>query len=501
MGTMFEKGQTKRYSRVAAFSEGKEVKRKRTVGRKKPDEQLALEADNRKLLSEDVRNRFRDIPGSLKDAGERIMRELKPTIDEVVQSRPAMRKGGKVESKKMMAKEVAFMKKKKAPKSMIAHEEAEMKPTRMAAGGRARPVRARSPEQRRDNRRRVAINRMNRNTAPERPAPKNRQMPSPTELRNMTPAQRQRVMRSAQTASRNQPRAQQRPSVRNALRNMSPEQRRAVRRTTRKTRPMPRPSDPRTSGSKARPMPRPRPGTRPTNPRPGTRPNNSRDPRTGNGSIAGLREGARPKNRRMPTPRPGRNIPKNRQMPTPRPGTRPTNPRPGTRPTNPRPGASRPTTPRGPLAQALAARKQKIAQRQAQQVQVAANREAIAQRQAQRPAQRAQVATNRAAIAQRQVQRQAQRAQVAMNRVRRGQTASVGSNRNPLAGLTLRSPVTTSKAGGAVKTKKYAGGGMIPTASKKSPNSMGTPYSAGGRVKGKAMDGCATKGWTRGRTM
>ena len=31
------------------------------------------------------------------------------------------------ESKKMMRKEVAFMKKKKAPKSMIAHEKAEMK--------------------------------------------------------------------------------------------------------------------------------------------------------------------------------------------------------------------------------------------------------------------------------------------------------------------------------------------------------------------------------------
>lgn len=457
MGTMFEKGQTKRYSRVAAFSEGKEVKRKRTVGRKKPDEQLALEADNRKLLSEDVRNRFRDIPGSLKDAGERIMRELKPTIDEVVQSRPAMKKGGKVESKKMMAKEVAFMKKKKAPKSMIAHEEAEMKPTRMAAGGRARPVRARSPEQRRDNRRRVAINRMNRNTAPERPAPKNRQMPSPTELRNMTPAQRQRVMRSAQNASRNQP-TQQRPGTRpnNSRPNRVPN---------------PKASTLRARRTKSRNMPRP------GNPRPSTRPNNSRDPRTGNGSIAGLREGARPKNRQMPTPRPG------------------------TRPTNPRPGASRPTTPRGPIAQALAARSQRVAQRQAQQNQVASNREAIAQRQTQRRAQRAQVATNRAAIAQRQVQRQEQRRQVAMNRVQRGQTASVGSNRNPLAGLTLRSPVTTSKAGGAVKTKKYAGGGMIPTASKKSPNSMGTPYSAGGRVKGKAMDGCATKGRTRGRTM
>ena len=37
-------------------------------------------------------------------------------------------KGGEMaESKKMMAKEVAFMKKKGAPKSMVRHEEAEMK--------------------------------------------------------------------------------------------------------------------------------------------------------------------------------------------------------------------------------------------------------------------------------------------------------------------------------------------------------------------------------------
>lgn len=37
-------------------------------------------------------------------------------------------KGGEMaESKKMMAKEVSFMKKKGAPKSMIKHEEAEMK--------------------------------------------------------------------------------------------------------------------------------------------------------------------------------------------------------------------------------------------------------------------------------------------------------------------------------------------------------------------------------------
>ena len=48
------------------------------------------------------------------------------------------RKGGNVESKKMMAKEVAFMKKKGAPKSMIKHEEAEMKG--YARGGKIKEV-------------------------------------------------------------------------------------------------------------------------------------------------------------------------------------------------------------------------------------------------------------------------------------------------------------------------------------------------------------------------
>jgi len=45
--------------------------------------------------------------------------------------------GGMAESKKMMAKEVAFMKKKGAPKSMVKHEMAEagMKTKKMAAGG------------------------------------------------------------------------------------------------------------------------------------------------------------------------------------------------------------------------------------------------------------------------------------------------------------------------------------------------------------------------------
>ena len=51
--------------------------------------------------------------------------------------------GGMAESKKMMAKEVAFMKKKGAPKSMIKHEEKEAgmkyggKVKKMASGGLA----------------------------------------------------------------------------------------------------------------------------------------------------------------------------------------------------------------------------------------------------------------------------------------------------------------------------------------------------------------------------
>jgi hypothetical protein len=55
-----------------------------------------------------------------------------------------MAKGGMAESKKMVGKEVAFMKKKGAPKSMIKHEEAEMmkrggKVRKMAGGGMGDP--------------------------------------------------------------------------------------------------------------------------------------------------------------------------------------------------------------------------------------------------------------------------------------------------------------------------------------------------------------------------
>ncbi len=43
--------------------------------------------------------------------------------------------GGMAESKKMVGKEVSFMKKKGAPKSMIKHEEGEMKEMKFAKGG------------------------------------------------------------------------------------------------------------------------------------------------------------------------------------------------------------------------------------------------------------------------------------------------------------------------------------------------------------------------------
>jgi hypothetical protein len=43
--------------------------------------------------------------------------------------------GGMAESKKMVKKEIEFMKKKGAPKSMVKHEETEMKSTKMAKGG------------------------------------------------------------------------------------------------------------------------------------------------------------------------------------------------------------------------------------------------------------------------------------------------------------------------------------------------------------------------------
>ena len=57
-------------------------------------------------------------------------------LSEAGMSKPKMKEGGEMkESKAMMKKEVSFMKKKGAPKSMIKHEEAEMKG--MKKGGKA----------------------------------------------------------------------------------------------------------------------------------------------------------------------------------------------------------------------------------------------------------------------------------------------------------------------------------------------------------------------------
>lgn len=46
-----------------------------------------------------------------------------------------LKRGGMAESKEMMKKEVSFMKGKGAPKSMVKHEEKEMKTEKFAAGG------------------------------------------------------------------------------------------------------------------------------------------------------------------------------------------------------------------------------------------------------------------------------------------------------------------------------------------------------------------------------
>ena len=67
-----------------------------------------------------------------KEAG---IRGENPSQDEM--SRYNYRKGGSVESKAMVKKEVGFMKKKGAPASMIKHEMAEMKG--MKKGGMMRP--------------------------------------------------------------------------------------------------------------------------------------------------------------------------------------------------------------------------------------------------------------------------------------------------------------------------------------------------------------------------
>jgi hypothetical protein len=68
----------------------------------------------------------------------------KPAAKAAPASTPApaaapMKKGGVAESKKMVGKEIAFMKKKGAPKSMVKHEEAEMKTKKYAKGGMVAP--------------------------------------------------------------------------------------------------------------------------------------------------------------------------------------------------------------------------------------------------------------------------------------------------------------------------------------------------------------------------
>ena len=65
-----------------------------------------------------------------------ISKEEYPSLKMPKTPTPAsMKKGGMAESKKMMAKEVSFMKKKGAPKSMIKHEMSEMG---MKKGGMAK---------------------------------------------------------------------------------------------------------------------------------------------------------------------------------------------------------------------------------------------------------------------------------------------------------------------------------------------------------------------------
>jgi hypothetical protein len=71
------------------------------------------------------------------------VKKVLPTSEQM--GNMGMKKGGEMkESKKMMAKEVSFMKKKGAPKSMIKHEMAEAgmkhggKTKKMSAGGYTR---------------------------------------------------------------------------------------------------------------------------------------------------------------------------------------------------------------------------------------------------------------------------------------------------------------------------------------------------------------------------
>jgi len=255
MGAMYEKGQTKRYSRVASFKNGEEVKSERS---KKSAALRRYERETRRNMTEPERAEYQELArmrrgnegeawedmkrnamsligmkkgggvgSSMQSAGERIMRGLKPTIDEVVKRRPAMKHGGKVsryggggetesedkkkkateerdglfggygsrkeqleamglrrggrvkkmaaggESKAMIQRELAFMRNKGAPKSMVKHEEAEMKNTKNMAIGGASAGGKNIPEGIKQARARKA------NKKPRPARPKSEQMPKP----------------------------------------------------------------------------------------------------------------------------------------------------------------------------------------------------------------------------------------------------------------------------------------------------------------------------------
>jgi len=416
MGAMYEKGQTKRYSRVASFSGGGKSKKAKEYddSEERRISKMAKEGDIDSATDAIMNLR------SMQSAGKRIMRGLKPTIDEVVKRRPAMKhggkvsryggggktksegeedrnkkgeatekkgglfggygsrkeqleaqmaemkKGGKVESKKMMRKEVAFMKKKGASKSMIKHEEAEMKGKRkrvkkMAVGGAPKPE-AMSP----------AGGRVTPDFLRQLKAFESR-LRTQAGGKNIPPDKMRREIERYMKIARSRPRPGRGDSSMPFKSDKMP-------------RPKPRPSSPK-SGQMPKPRPKPRPSS--------------------------------PKSGQMPKPRPG--MP--RPPLTPRPKPRPARPKSGQMP-KPRPGMPRPGMPRPPLTP--------------------------------RP-----------------------------------------GREDSMFGLKQR------KAGGAVKTKKYAAGGMIPSAGKKSPSSMGTPYRAGGSIKpkkysgGGGIDGCAMRGKTR----
>mgnify|MGYP003337782145 CR=1 FL=1 len=97
-----------------AMSEAGMKKRKYTEGGKVMDDARTMRRKNIDEFAADMRKRMKDPIGSVVDAAKRVMKK---------------KRGGKIgdEPKEMVRKEVAFMKKKGAPKSMIKHEEREAK--------------------------------------------------------------------------------------------------------------------------------------------------------------------------------------------------------------------------------------------------------------------------------------------------------------------------------------------------------------------------------------